>query len=132
MLFALCCSVEAQQPKKIPVIGVFLPETESVATSNNEAFLQGLRELGYVVGQNIFLEYRYAGGKRGRFPPRLYVACSLRFVCAARRLSNQEKFTVWAISTRAVLRLPQGFLFCRPDIERRKTCRFAGRAADEI
>jgi putative tryptophan/tyrosine transport system substrate-binding protein len=69
MLLALCVTVEAQQPtKKVPVIGVFLADTASAYASYNEAFLQGLRDLGYVVGQNIILEYRYAGGKPDRYP----------------------------------------------------------------
>jgi putative ABC transport system substrate-binding protein len=54
---------EAQQPvKKVPTIGV--PSTGSAALAAlHEAFIQGLRELGYVVGQNILIEYRYADGK---------------------------------------------------------------------
>jgi putative ABC transport system substrate-binding protein len=69
LLFALCGSVQAQQPtKKVPVIGVFLPDTASAYASYNEAFLQGLRDLGYVVGQNIILEYRYSEGKHERLP----------------------------------------------------------------
>src|SRR6266540_6960568 len=60
---------EAQQPtKKIPVIGVFLPGTASAYAFYNETFRQGLRDLGYVVGQNILLEYRYAEGKQERYP----------------------------------------------------------------
>jgi putative ABC transport system substrate-binding protein len=60
---------EAQQPtKKVPVIGVFLPESPSAYASYVEAFQQGLREFGYVVGQNILLEYRYVEGKRDRVP----------------------------------------------------------------
>jgi putative tryptophan/tyrosine transport system substrate-binding protein len=60
---------EAQQPrKKVSVIGVFLADTASAYASYNEAFLQGLRDLGYVVGQNIILEYRYAEGKPDRYP----------------------------------------------------------------
>ncbi len=60
---------EAQQAiKKIPVIGVFLPETDSVYASYTEAFQLGLRELGYVVGQNILLEYRYTEGDRSKLP----------------------------------------------------------------
>jgi putative ABC transport system substrate-binding protein len=60
--------VSAQQsPKKIPVIGVFLPDTAAAYKSYVETFLRGLHELGYVVGQNILIEYRYADGKRDRF-----------------------------------------------------------------
>src|SRR5262245_53354928 len=66
MIFGLCVSVQAQPLKKIPVIGVFLPETAATYASYNEAFVHGLREFGYVVGQNVLLEYRYTEGKRER------------------------------------------------------------------
>ena len=48
---------EAQQPAKIPRIGILRPG--SPPDSNIDGFRQGLRELGYVEGQNIFLEYRW-------------------------------------------------------------------------
>jgi putative ABC transport system substrate-binding protein len=57
---------QAQQPKKVPRIGYLLagdPTTESIRF---EAIRQGLRELGYIEGQNIAIEYRYAEGKRDR------------------------------------------------------------------
>jgi putative tryptophan/tyrosine transport system substrate-binding protein len=57
---------EAQQPTKIPRIG-FLVTTDRDAP-NIEPFRQGLRELGYIEGQNILVEYRYAEGKNERFP----------------------------------------------------------------
>jgi putative ABC transport system substrate-binding protein len=60
---------EAQSPaRKTPVIGLFLPDSPAAYASYVEAFRQGLRELGYVVGQNILIEYRYAEGRRDRFP----------------------------------------------------------------
>ena len=68
MLFTLCSVAEAQSLKKIPVIGIFLPETAATYASYNEAFVQGLRELGYVLGRNLLLEYRYTEGKRERLP----------------------------------------------------------------
>ena len=58
----------AQQPKKIPRIGYlssFDPATES---DRAEAIRLALRELGYIEGQNIAIEYRYAEGKPDRFP----------------------------------------------------------------
>src|SRR5262245_12239427 len=56
---------EGQQPKKIPRIG-FLGAT--LQQQYVEAFQQGLRELGYVEGQNITIEYRSADGKFERLP----------------------------------------------------------------
>src|SRR5215469_7210856 len=58
-------SLAAQQGKRIPRIGILLfgtPDTDP----NLPAFLQGLRELGYVETQNIGIEYRYAEGKPDR------------------------------------------------------------------
>jgi putative ABC transport system substrate-binding protein len=61
-LLALCVSAEAQQAAKIPRIGVL---TASLTTSpaRTEAFRQGLRDLGYVEGKNIVIEWRPGEGK---------------------------------------------------------------------
>ena len=61
LLFALCFSAGAQQPKKVPRIGY--QSASSSGENNEEAFRQGLRELGYVEGQNIVIEWRFAQGK---------------------------------------------------------------------
>ena len=68
MLLAVAVLVEAQQPKKVPRIGylsAFEPATES---TRSEAIRLALRELGYIEGQNIAIEYRYAEGKSDRYP----------------------------------------------------------------
>ena len=68
MLFALSVSAEAQQPKKVPRIG-YLSNTDPVGESTrSEAIRLALRELGYIEGQNIAIEYRYAEGKQDRLP----------------------------------------------------------------
>ena len=54
---------QAQQPKKVPRIGAFVPASASAAPQLIEALRQGLREHGYVEEQNITLEPRYAEGK---------------------------------------------------------------------
>jgi putative ABC transport system substrate-binding protein len=69
VLFALGSSTEAQQPKKVPRIGFVF----GIGDANNpglrvEAFRQGLRDLGYVEGKNILVEYRYIEGKLDRIP----------------------------------------------------------------
>src|SRR5256885_7851158 len=61
-------ATEAQQPTKVPRIGVLLPISDPERTRNLEAFRQGLRDLGYVEGQSIALEYRFADGKVERLP----------------------------------------------------------------
>jgi putative ABC transport system substrate-binding protein len=71
VLIALCLSAEAQQqPKKIPRIGLLgsLSASSSSDLIRTAAFLQGLRDLGYVDGKNIIIEYRYADGKFERLP----------------------------------------------------------------
>ena len=61
-------SVEAQQPAKIAKIGVLVSSSQAVNAPRDEALRQGLRGLGYVEGQNITMEYRYAEGKIDRLP----------------------------------------------------------------
>jgi putative tryptophan/tyrosine transport system substrate-binding protein len=61
LLFALCFSAEAQQPTKVRKIG-FLNQTGAFS-ANVEAFRHGMRELGYIEGQNIVIEFR--SGERG-------------------------------------------------------------------
>ena len=68
MLFALCSSAEAQQPTKVPRIGYLMRCSLSTVVDRIEAFRQGLRELGYVEGKNIVIEWRYAEGKLDRLP----------------------------------------------------------------
>jgi putative ABC transport system substrate-binding protein len=60
-------SARAQQPK---VYRIGLLETVSVTlnSANYNALRQGLRELGYVEGQNLVIDYRSADGRAGRFP----------------------------------------------------------------
>jgi ABC-type uncharacterized transport system substrate-binding protein len=68
VLLALGVTAEAQQPKKVSRIGYLSnldPATESVRF---EAIRVALRERGYIEGQNIATEYRYAKGKRDRLP----------------------------------------------------------------
>jgi putative ABC transport system substrate-binding protein len=67
MLFALCSPAEAQQPKKVPRIGYLSSFDLATDSTRSEAIRLALRELGYIEGQNIAIEYRYAAGKRDRF-----------------------------------------------------------------
>ena len=68
VLLAVAVIAEAQQPKKMPRIGVLRSDTPATFASRNEAFRQGLRELGYVEGENVLIEYRYAETKVDRLP----------------------------------------------------------------
>src|SRR5262245_27390199 len=60
--------IEAQQPKKISRIGLLLMGNPTSESPRSGAIRQHLRELGYIEGQNIAIEYRYAEGKHDRLP----------------------------------------------------------------
>jgi putative ABC transport system substrate-binding protein len=76
ILFTLCAvllapsfPVHAQQsPAKVPRIGFLTTGAVATEAPRIEAFRQGLRELGYVEGKNIDIEYRYAEGRSERLP----------------------------------------------------------------
>jgi putative tryptophan/tyrosine transport system substrate-binding protein len=68
LLLALSFSAEAQQPKKVPRIGYVGAGSPATAGHHAQAFVHGLRELGYVEGRNIVVEYRWADGKLERLP----------------------------------------------------------------
>jgi ABC-type uncharacterized transport system substrate-binding protein len=68
LLFAMRLAVDAQQAAKVPRIGIVFGSTQTATAPLNEAFKQGLRELGWVEGQNIVLERRYGEGRLERMP----------------------------------------------------------------
>jgi putative ABC transport system substrate-binding protein len=68
VLLAVGVIADAQQPKKLPRIGFLSAASSSAISARVEAFRQGLRELGYVEGKNIFIEWRFAEGKSDRLP----------------------------------------------------------------
>jgi len=60
---------DAQQTQKVPRIGVLVPaEPEDPNEPNIAAFRRGLRDLSYVDGQNVAVEYRWAHGKAELYP----------------------------------------------------------------
>jgi len=61
-------AAEAQQPAKVPRIGVLSPYSPSDTALWHQAFRQGLRDLGWLEGKNISIEYRYAEGRNDRLP----------------------------------------------------------------
>jgi ABC-type uncharacterized transport system substrate-binding protein len=61
-------AAEAQQPTNIPRLGYLTAPPFAALTAQHEAFRQGLRELGYVEGKNIFIEWRSAEAKLDRLP----------------------------------------------------------------
>ncbi len=66
MLFALSYSASAQPLKKVPHIRFLAATSPSAVSARVRQFEQGLRELGYLEGKNIIIEYRYADGKLER------------------------------------------------------------------
>jgi putative ABC transport system substrate-binding protein len=95
MLLAFSFPAAAQQPKTVPRIGILSPGSDS---ADMDAFRQGLRELGYVEGQNVAIEYRWAEGNEDRLPVLaaellhmnvdLIVATTPRGARAAQRLTS--------------------------------------------
>ena len=71
MLLALCASAEAQQSNKVPRLGYLSSGDPASESARSEGIRLALRELGYIEGQNIAIEYRYPEGKRGRQPERV-------------------------------------------------------------
>ena len=65
LLSAHCFPAQAQPPAKSPRIGYLTSALDRV-NPNRDAFRQGLRDLGWIEGQNIVIEYRYAEGKNER------------------------------------------------------------------
>ena len=68
ILLAVAVIADAQQPKKVPRIGYLSSADPASESTRSEAIRLALRELGYIEGQNIAIEYRYAEGKRDRTP----------------------------------------------------------------
>jgi ABC-type uncharacterized transport system substrate-binding protein len=68
VMFAVAVMAQAQQPKQLPRIGYLGANFPSTNPARNEAFRQGLRDLGYVEGKSIVIEWRYAEGNPDRLP----------------------------------------------------------------
>jgi putative ABC transport system substrate-binding protein len=67
LLLVLCTAAAAQQTTKFPRIGI-LYAASAISPSGSLSFREGLRKLGYIEGQNIIIEYRYAKGQFERLP----------------------------------------------------------------
>lgn len=67
-VFVLSFSAAAQEPPKIHRIGLQVVSSRDLNATRIETFRQGLRELGYVEGKNVMIEYRYAEGKLDLLP----------------------------------------------------------------
>ena len=96
---------EAQQPKNVPRIGLLITNSRAAESTNIEAFHRGLQALGYVEGQNIMLEYRYADGNLEQLPPfaaelvRLNVAVIVTTGTPPTRAAQQATQTIPIVMT---------------------------------
>jgi putative tryptophan/tyrosine transport system substrate-binding protein len=68
LLFTFSVNAQAQPAKKVPRVGYLTLGSSSPSSGNQNAFRRGLRELGYIEGQNIHVEYRYGEGDVQRLP----------------------------------------------------------------
>jgi ABC-type uncharacterized transport system substrate-binding protein len=66
--FAWLSAAEAQQRQKMPRIGFIAANSASTSPARFDALKRGLRELGYIEGKNIIIEWRFADGKLDRLP----------------------------------------------------------------
>ena len=105
VLFALCFPVQAQQTRKVPRIGYLDGVSLSANAARIEAFRQGLRELSYVEGKNIVIEWRSADGKLDRLPAlaaelvRLKVDVIVTAGAAATRRAKEATATIPIVMT---------------------------------
>src|SRR5258706_2153797 len=106
ILFALCClllapcSASAQQPTgKAPRIGFLSTAALSSLSPRLDAFRLGLRELGYVEGKNIAIEYRSAEGKLDRLPELAAELVSLKVECIVTAGENPTRAAKQVTST---------------------------------
>jgi len=68
LVLALNAPVEAQQPKKVVRLGYLAGVSATADAPRLDAFRQGLRELGYVEGQTLVIEFRHESGELARLP----------------------------------------------------------------
>jgi putative tryptophan/tyrosine transport system substrate-binding protein len=67
-LIAAPLAADAQDAKKMPRVGVLLAQSPAAGRPTDALLREGLRKLGYIEGQNIAIEWRYARGKTEQFP----------------------------------------------------------------
>jgi len=98
LLFALGFAAEAQQVRKAHRIGYITNRTD--IGPNEAAFQRGLRELGYVEGENLVIEWRFTGARLDRNPEvaadlvRLKVDCIVTAGLGASRAAKQATSTI--------------------------------------
>jgi ABC-type uncharacterized transport system substrate-binding protein len=117
--FAL--TAEAQQRRKIWKIAVLVSSTQAINAARDEGLRRGLRDLGYVEGANIVLEYRYAEGKVDRLPqlarelveqkPDVIVVAGTRVALAAKNATSTIPIVVAGAGDLVEAGLIKSFMF---------------------
>jgi ABC-type uncharacterized transport system substrate-binding protein len=113
---------QAQQATKIPRIGFLVASSRAVNTAREEAFLQGLRDLGYLEGKNIVIEWRTAEGKLDRVAAlaaelvRLKVDVMVTAGPADTRAAKEAMSTIPIVMTLTTIRLPTASSPAWPDL----------------
>src|SRR4029434_8555959 len=88
VLVAVAVIAEAQQPAKTPRIAYL--SSSSIISANTEAFQQGLRDLGYIEGKNIVIEWRFAEGNRDRLRALKEVVPGVSHIAVLSNPTNQS------------------------------------------
>jgi putative tryptophan/tyrosine transport system substrate-binding protein len=90
LIFALHVSAKAQQPTaKTARIGYLGNEQSPAATPREEAFLKGLRDHGWIEGQNLLIERRYWENRAARLPGLADELVRLNLASSSRRPERQ-------------------------------------------
>jgi putative ABC transport system substrate-binding protein len=116
IILTLSFASEAQQPPKIPRIGIVTAQPLSALSVRHEAFRQGLRELGYVEGKNIVIEHRSAEGKFDRLPAlmaeilRLNVDIIVSYGSTTTRAAKQATSTIPIVMAQDTDPIGSGFV----------------------
>ena len=89
MLFTPCLFAEAQQPKRIPRIAFLGGVMPGAVAARIDAFRQSFRELGYVEGKNIVIEYRYAEDNSTGSPRSQLNSCVSTLTSSSREVQDR-------------------------------------------
>jgi putative tryptophan/tyrosine transport system substrate-binding protein len=80
LLFAVCFSATAQQTGKVYRVG-YLTNASEIRKDSEETFRNALRELGYLEGQNLVIEWRFSKGQLDRLPDFASELVNLKLDC---------------------------------------------------
>ena len=122
LILATIQLAEAQQAGKVPQIGYLAVNSFSVFSARIAAFRQGLRELGYVEGKTIVIEWRSAEGKREHLPAlaaelvRLKVAVIVTGGGGATGPAKEANATIPIVMTQDGDPVANGFSAAWPDL----------------